>query len=144
MRKYAKYLFLVFPYIIAVVYFMLKYEEITIVTYLFTMIIPMITSGFIVGIACSKKMFGQKMNKLALLCTVIYFLFYIVIIVLMKKYKIYEFLYVNSKHLFVEGFSIGNKFSANIFDALLPCCICYCIHVLSIKYSNKQERKVKK
>lgn len=139
MKKYMKYLLIVLPYIFVWVYVMLIYKNITIITYLMAMIIPMIVSGIITGIASNKALFRQKANTVAFFCTIVYLLFFIIFIVFMEKYEVYEFLYTNSKYLFVEGFSIGNDFSANIFDAILPCCICYCFHRLCIKCFHKKK-----
>lgn len=143
MKKYIKYLILIFPYIVTVTYFILMYKEITLITYLLIMIMPMIFSGIIIGLGYSKELFRERANTMALLCTAIYFLYYILIIEIIEKYKIYKFLYTNSKQLFVEGFSIGSKISTDIVDALLPCCMCFCIHRLCIKYSDKLKRKAK-
>lgn len=142
--KLIKYLILLIPYLVSSFIICFLYEKMSVITYLVFMIAPMVVSSLLVGIAKYKNIFVVKDSILALVCTAIYLLFFIAMVLLLSHYNAIEFICKNSQYLFREGFSIGDEFSANLSDAILPCGLCFCMHILGIYIIKSIQKGVKK
>lgn len=131
--KPVKYLVFLVPYLCAFLIVLLKYEELNIITYLITMIFPMLVSVIILGIGKKRKLYSKSDVFLSLLCTGLYLLYFIATVAFIVFQGAFEYIYQNSQHLIKEGFSIGTSFSPKPFDAVLPCCVCFILHLLGVK-----------
>lgn len=142
--KPIKYLILLAPYLCTFLIVLVKYESLDLITYLIAMILPMLISAIILGIGKKRHLYSKSDVFLSLSCTGLYLLYFIAIVALIMSQGAFEYIYQNSQRLIKEGFSIGTSFSPKPFDAALPCCVCFILHVLGLKLiaaKHKEEEK---
>lgn len=142
--KIVKYVLFPLPYIIVFLLFVYRYQSITFIVYLIYMIIPMIISAVVLGIAKHKSLFSQKPIILSIICTATYLVFFLAVSFYGDKHDAFQHIYENSLHLFREGFSIGSDFAFSPVDILLPCFACFAVHMLSFYCAKKLNKGHKK
>lgn len=136
--KNTKYFIFLLPYICAFLFLLFKYKSINLISYLLIMIIPMLTSVILAGIGIKRVWFSQSNLFISVVCTGLYFIYFCLSVFFMAIEGVYEYLYCNSQDLITEGFSIGTNFSFSPFDTVLPCCLCFVLHLFGTKVLNKK------
>lgn len=140
--KYLRNLAALVLYIISFGLFAVFCDKLNMISYLLFMIVPMICSAVLSGLLLkeSTEKSGNHISKSAILHTVYYAIYFFVNVLYIHANNAFSKIYENSKYLFAEGFSIGSEFSANLIDALLPCALCFILHIICMKIILKCKR----
>ncbi len=138
MSKRINMLLLFIPYMIGIIIFICGSTRFNFIHYLLVMILP-IGIGAIEAMLLKKQrlIHGEPLG-LSAVCTLMYAVFFGIIIFFSQFNDTMDYIYENSKELFTEGFSIESNFTINISDMFLPLCVCFVIHFASFKLCDKQ------
>ncbi len=139
-HKLYPYFWQLITYIVGIVLLAISFKRLNIVTYLMLMIFPIFISSILFTISMRKQKKAVNGFSSSIIAAAIYFIFYVSVLYLAKQTNAMEFIYQNSKSMFTEGFSIGNKMQFSIGDAILPLALTFVVHYVCVVLAQKNKK----
>lgn len=139
-HKLYPYFWQLVTYIVGIVLLSISFKRLNIVTYLLLMILPIFISSILFTISMRKQKKSVNALLSSIIAAAIYFIFYVSVLFLAKQTNAMEFIYQNSKSMFTEGFSIGNKMQFSIGDAILPLALTFVVQYICMVLTQKNRK----